>query len=44
MSVAALARGVIDINPGVAYFVEEEGVLTGILSGYQMRAVPPARR
>lgn len=40
MSIAALARGVIDINPGVTYFVEEEGVLTGILSGYQMRAVP----
>lgn len=40
ISVASLARGVIDINPRVCYFVEDEGKLAGILSGYQMRAVP----
>lgn len=39
-SISSLARGAIDINPGVTYFVEDEGVLSGILSGYQMRAVP----
>jgi Zn-dependent protease len=40
ISVATLARGVLDINPRVAFFVEDEGKLAGILSGYQMRAVP----
>jgi len=40
MSVAALARGVLEINPRVCYFVENEGKLAGILSGYQMRAIP----
>lgn len=40
MSVASLARGVLELNPRVCYFVEEEGKLAGILSAYQMRAVP----
>lgn len=40
MSVAALARGVIEINPRVCYFVEDHGKLAGILSAYQMRAIP----
>ena len=40
ISVASLARGVIEINPRVCYFVEDEGRLAGILSAYQMRAVP----
>ncbi len=42
MSVASLARGVLEINPRVCYFVENEGALAGILSGYQMRAIPEA--
>lgn len=40
MSIAALARGVIDLNPRVCYFVEDHGKLAGILSAYQMRAIP----
>ncbi|MBA4181765.1 MAG: hypothetical protein C0506_14340 [Anaerolinea sp.] len=40
MSVASLARGVLEINPRVTYFVEEDGKLAGILSGYQMAAIP----
>lgn len=40
ISVASLARGVLEINPRVTYFVEEDGKLAGILSGYQMRAIP----
>ena len=40
ISVASLARGVIEINPRVCYFVEHHGALAGILSAYQMRAVP----
>ncbi len=40
MSVAALARGVIEINPRVCYFIEDHGKLAGILSAYQMRAIP----
>jgi len=40
VSVAALARGVLELNPRVCYFVESEGRLEGILSAYQMRAVP----
>lgn len=43
MSIAALARGVLELNPRVCYFVEDEGKLAGILSAYQMRAVPQAR-
>lgn len=42
MSVGALARGVIELNPRVCYFVEDHGKLAGILSAYQMRAVPEA--
>jgi Zn-dependent protease len=42
ISVAALARGVLELNPRVCYFVEESGRLAGILSAYQMRAVPEA--
>lgn len=41
-SVGSLARGVLEINPRVCYFVENEGALAGILSGYQMRAIPEA--
>jgi Zn-dependent protease len=40
ISVASLARGVLEINPRVCYFVEEAGKLAGILSAYQLRAVP----
>lgn len=40
ISVAALARGVIDLNPRVCYFVERDGALAGILSAHQIRAVP----
>ncbi len=42
LSVASLARGVLDLNPRVLYMVENEGRLAGLLSGYQMRAVPEA--
>jgi len=42
MSVASLARGVLELNPRVCYFVEESGRLAGILSSYQMRAIPEA--
>jgi CBS domain-containing protein len=42
MSVGALARGVLELNPRVCYFIEDEGRLAGILSGSQMRAVPEA--
>lgn len=42
MSIASLARGVLEINPRVCYFVENEGALAGILSAYQMRAIPEA--
>ncbi|MGE5594667.1 MAG: site-2 protease family protein [Hyphomicrobiales bacterium] len=40
MTVASLARGVLEINPRVCYFVEDEGRLAGIISGYQMYEVP----
>jgi CBS domain-containing protein len=40
MSVGSLARGVLELNPRVCYFVEDEGRLAGILSSYQLRAVP----
>ncbi len=40
VSVAVLARGVLELNPRVCYFVESDGRLEGILSAYQMRAVP----
>ncbi|MCC7366640.1 MAG: site-2 protease family protein [Dehalococcoidia bacterium] len=42
MSVASLARGVLEINPRVCYAVEAEGRLAGIVSAYQLRAVPEA--
>jgi Zn-dependent protease len=42
-SVGSLARGVIDINPRVCYFVQDEGKLAGILSGDEMRRVPEAQ-
>lgn len=39
-TVGSLARGVIDLNPRVCYFVQDEGKLAGILSGYELRDVP----
>ncbi|MBI2765984.1 MAG: site-2 protease family protein [Chloroflexi bacterium] len=39
MSLATLARGVLELNPRVCYFVGEAGRLIGIISSYQMRAV-----
>lgn len=41
-TVGSLARGVLDLNPRVVYMVQDKGSLAGILSGYQMREVPPA--
>ncbi|MFN0148875.1 MAG: site-2 protease family protein [Dehalococcoidia bacterium] len=42
MTVGALARGVLEINPRVCYFVEDAGRLAGIIGAYQMLAVPEA--
>lgn len=42
VTVGSLARGVLELNPRVVYFVEEEGRLAGIVSADQIRAVPPA--
>jgi len=42
VSIGALARGVLELNPRVCYFVESEGKLAGIISAYQMRQVPEA--
>ena len=39
-SVGALARGVLDLNPRVCYMVQNNGSLAGLLSGYEMHAVP----
>ena len=39
MSLASLARGVLELNPRVCYFVGEAGRLIGIISAYQLRAV-----
>lgn len=39
-SVASLARGVLELNPRVCYFVEERGGLAGIVGGDELRAVP----
>ncbi len=39
-TLAALARGVIEINPRVCYFIEDEGRLAGIVSLHEMQAVP----
>ena len=41
--IAACPFGVIDINPRVCYFVQDEGKLAGILSGDEMRRVPEAQ-
>ncbi|MDZ7727989.1 MAG: site-2 protease family protein [Dehalococcoidia bacterium] len=35
-----LARGVLEINPRVCYFVEDRGALAGILSAFELRDVP----
>lgn len=43
MTVASLARGVLEINPRVCYFVEANGALAGIISAYQMRAIPESQ-
>lgn len=43
MTVASLARGVLEINPRVCYFVAREGALAGIISAYQMRAIPESQ-
>ena len=43
LSVGAVVRGVIDLNPRLCYFVEEHGKLAGILSAYQVRLLPEAR-
>lgn len=40
MTIGSLARGVLELNPRVCYFVEEDGALAGIISGYQMSAIP----
>lgn len=40
LSVGSLARGVLELNPRVCYFVQDHGKLAGILSGYQMREIP----
>ena len=42
MSLASLARGVLDLNPRVCYFVAEHGRLAGILSSFQIRSVHEA--
>jgi Zn-dependent protease/CBS domain-containing protein len=41
-TVGSLARGVIEINPRICYFVEDHGKLAGIISAYQMASVPEA--
>ena len=40
LSVGTLARGVLELNPRVCYFVQDHGKLAGILSAYQMREIP----
>jgi Zn-dependent protease len=42
MSVSSLARGVLEINSRVCYFVEDDGRLAGILSAIQIQAIPEA--
>jgi Zn-dependent protease/CBS domain-containing protein len=39
-SVSSLARGVLEINSRVCYFVEDDGRLAGILSAFQIQAIP----
>jgi len=43
VAVGLLARGVIELNPRICYFVEDHGKLAGILSAYQMLRIPEAR-
>jgi CBS domain-containing protein len=43
VAVGLLARGVIELNPRICYFVEDNGKLAGILSAYQMLRIPEAR-
>jgi Zn-dependent protease len=43
VAVGLLARGVIELNPRICYFVEDNGRLAGILSAYQMLRIPEAR-
>jgi Zn-dependent protease/CBS domain-containing protein len=40
VSVATMARGVLDLNPRVCYFVEERGSFAGLVGADQLRAVP----
>jgi signal-transduction protein with cAMP-binding, CBS, and nucleotidyltransferase domain len=39
-SVGMLARGVLELNPRVCYMVQDSGRLAGLLSGYEMAAIP----
>jgi Zn-dependent protease len=39
-TIERLASGVLEINPRVCYFVEDQGRLAGIISAYQMVCVP----
>jgi Zn-dependent protease len=39
-SIAALARGVLELNPRICYFVDDHGRLAGVVSAHEMRAVP----
>ncbi len=41
-SIGMLARGVLELNPRVCYFVEDDGRLAGIVGAPQMRDVPVA--
>jgi CBS domain-containing protein len=43
LSVETLARTTIGLNPRFCYFVEDAGRLAGIVSAYQVRAIPEAR-
>lgn len=40
MSVGALARGALELNPKLCYFIEEEGRLAGLLGAHQMLEIP----
>ncbi|MCA9822148.1 MAG: site-2 protease family protein [Dehalococcoidia bacterium] len=40
VSVATMARGVLELNPRVAYCVEDAGAFAGIVGADQLRAVP----
>ncbi len=42
VSVATMARGVLELNPRVCYFVEERGAFAGLVGAEQLRAVPEA--